>query len=136
MRGRKLLLQSMSALLAAGALTSCHVNDATAPLAPCTAPLTGVTVQFRSGEPTMFSWQPKCGLAGIVIETAGATAPGTDLWIVHDPDGHIAGPVSYGVTPASATLVLAATPMVAGKDYRIQFIGLNGLELYSAVFTQ
>lgn len=127
---------STAALLIAGLAAGCKVSNATAPLGPCTAALTGLTVQLQSGQPTLFDWSPDCSIGGVIVETAGTTAPGADLWIVHDPKGRIAAPVSYGVTPRNATEVLAPTPLVTGQRYRVHLLDGSGRELYMSDFTQ
>lgn len=136
MRARTIARTSVATLLIVGA-AGCRVSDATAPLGPCTTPPTGLTVQLQSGQPTLFDWAPDCSLGGIIVETAGTTTTsGSDVWIVSDPRAHIAGPVSYGVTPPKASVVLAPTPLVAGQRYRVHLIGANGTDLYASDFTQ
>jgi hypothetical protein len=134
MRGWTLARRSAAALLIMGAASACR--NVNAPVTPCSVPLTGMTIQMRSGEPTLFSWTPECTVSGVFVETSGTTAPGADLWIVHDPKSRIKAPVSYGVTPTNASEVLAPVPMVTGQRYRVHLIGVQGQELYSTDFTQ
>ncbi len=136
MRARTFARRSAAALIIAAAASGCRIGDATAPLAPCSAPLTGLTVQLQSGQPTLFSWAPECTIGGVIIETAGTVAPGADLWIINDPKGRIEAPVEYGVTPANANQVLDPTPMIAGQKYRIHLLDATGVELYASDFTQ
>jgi len=124
-----------AAVAIVGISSACRISDANAPLTPCDAPLTGITIQSQTGSPTQFDWMPECTLGGVLVETAGTTAPGADLWIIHDPKARIEGPVQYGVVPANASEVLAPTPMVTGQKYRIHLIGAAGQELYAADFT-
>lgn len=137
MRARTIAQASVAVLLIVGAAAGCRVSDATAPLGPCTAPPTGLTVQLQSGQPTLFDWSPDCTLGGVIVETAGTTTgAGSDVWIVNDPKAHIAGPVSYGVTPPKSNEVLAPVPLTAGQKYRVHLVGANGVELYASDFTQ
>ena len=128
--------RSAATLLIIGATASCRVSDANAPLVACDGPLTSITIQLSDVNPTSFSWAPRCSIGGIIVETNGATAPGADTWIVHDPNGRIAAPVSYGVVPANATEVLSPIPLVKGAKYRIHLINGSGLELLVSDFTQ
>ena len=128
--------RSLAALLFAGSVSGCRVSDANAPLATCDGPLTSMTIQLSGNEPTSFSWSPRCSIGGIIVETNGTTAPGADTWIVHDPNGRIAAPVSYGVVPDNATEVLSPIPLVKGSKYRIHLIDGSGLELFASDFTQ
>ena len=136
MRAMTFARRSVAALLIVGSAAGCRVSDANAPLAPCDGPLTGMTIQLSDVDPTTFSWSPRCSIGGIIVETNGATAPGADTWIVHDPNGRIAAPVSYGVVPENATEVLSPIPLVAGAKYRIHLIDGTGLELFASDFTQ
>ena len=136
MRARTIAPRSIAALLIIAATASCRVSDANAPLAACDGPLTGVTITLSDNAPTSFSWSPRCSIGGMIVETNGATAPGADTWIIHDPNGRIAAPVSYGVVPANATEVLAPVPLVAGQKYRVHVIDGSGLELFSSDFTE
>ena len=136
MHAKTIARRSVAALLIAGAVSGCRVSDANAPLVACDAPLTSITIQLSDVNPTSFSWAPRCTIGGIIVETNGATAPGADTWIVHDPNGRIAAPVSYGVGPDNATEVLSPVPLVKGSKYRIHLIDGSGLELIATDFTQ
>jgi len=137
MRATTIARRSIAVLIIAAAASACRISDATAPLGPCSEPLTGLTVQIQSGQPTLFSWDPECTLGGMIIETADTTTTqGSDLWIIHDPKGRIDGPVSYGVTPANASQVLDPLPLVAGRKYRVHLLDATGVELYASNFTQ
>jgi hypothetical protein len=136
MRASTIARRSAAALLIFGATTSCRTSDANAPLVTCDGPLTGMTIQLSDNQPTSFSWSPRCSIGGIIVETNGTTAPGADTWIVHDPNGRIAAPVSYGVVPENATEVLSPVPLVTGSKYRIHLIDGSGLELFASDFTQ
>jgi hypothetical protein len=124
-----------TAVAIVGVTSACRISDANAPLTPCSQPLSGITIQLQSGTPAQFEWSPECTLGGVVIETAGVTAPGADLWIISDPKARIEGPLQYGIVPTNASEVLASTPMVSGQKYRIHLIGAAGQELYAADFT-
>src|SRR4051812_42038089 len=115
MRAQTIARRSIAALLIIGAASSCRVSDANAPLVACDGPLTGMTIQLSDVQPTTFSWSPRCSIGGIIVETNGVTAPGADTWIVHDPNGRIAAPVSYGVVPENATEVLSPIQLVKGS---------------------
>ena len=137
MHARALLARSVAALVLVAAAASCRVNDATAPIGPCTERPSSIVIQFRDAQPTMFTWSPDCTVAGFVLEADSAVAGGGgDLWIIHDPKSRISAPLSYGVKPANATEVLAPTPLVTGRKYRLYLIDAQGHELYSASFTQ
>jgi hypothetical protein len=136
MRATSLARIAAAALVTVGTTSACHITDATSPPVPCSAPLTGIVVRFTTGSPTQFEWTPDCTLAGVILETAGTTAPGADMWIINDPKSRIEGPVQYGVVPSTATQVLAPVPMVTGQKYRVHLIGANGIELYASDFTQ
>ena len=136
MRATTIARRSIAALIIAAAAAGCRVSDATAPLGPCSEPLTGLTVQIQTGQPTLFSWDPECTVGGVIIETSGTTSPGSDLWIIHDPKGRIEGPVAYGVTPSNASQVLDPLPLAAGQKYRVHLLDGTGVELYASDFTQ
>jgi hypothetical protein len=136
MRGSSFARLAAAAVVIVGITSACRISDATAPPVPCSAPLTGIVVRFTTGSPTQFEWTPDCTLAGIILETAGTTAPGADMWIISDPKSRIEGPVQYGVVPSTATQVLAPVPMVTGQKYRVHLLGADGVELYTSDFTQ
>lgn len=136
MRGSSLARRAAAAVVLVAVTSACRISDANAPLTPCDAPLTGITIQLQAGSPAQFEWTPECTLGGVLVETAGTTAPGADLWIIHDPKARIEGPIQYGVVPTDASEVLASTPMVVGQKYRIHLIGAAGQELYAADFTR
>ena len=136
MRAWTFARRSAAALLIAGSVAGCRVSDANAPLVACDGPLTGMTITLSDVNPTSFSWSPRCSIGGIIVETNGTTAPGADTWIVHDPNGRISAPVSYGVVPDNATEVLSPIPLVKGAKYRIHLINGSGLELFASDFTQ
>lgn len=135
MRGSSFARLAAAAVVIVGVTSACRISDANAPLTPCSVPLTGITIQKQTGSPTQFEWTPECTLGGVIVETAGTTAPGADLWIISDPKARIEGPIQYGVVPTNASEVLASTPMVTGQKYRIHLIGAAGQELYAADFT-
>ncbi|MFL5562787.1 MAG: hypothetical protein ACJ79K_15050 [Gemmatimonadaceae bacterium] len=136
MRATSIARIAAAALVVVGTTSACHITDATSPPVPCSAPLTGISIRVTAGSPTQFEWTPDCNLAGIILETAGTTAPGADMWIISDSRSRIEGPVQYGVVPPTATQVLAPVPMVTGQRYRVHLIGADGVELYTADFTQ
>ena len=128
--------RSVAVLFIVGSAAGCRVSDANAPLSSCDGPLTTMTIQASDVNPTSFSWAPRCSIGGIIVETNGVTAPGADTWIVHDPNGRIAAPVSYGVVPENASEVLAPIPLVKGAKYRVHLLDGSGLELFATDFTQ
>lgn len=136
MTAMTLARRSVAALFIVGSAAGCRVSDANAPLSSCDGPLTTMTIQFSDVNPTSFSWAPRCSIGGIIVETNGATAPGADTWIVHDPNARIAAPVSYGVVPENATEVLAPIPLVKGAKYRVHLLDGSGLEIFATDFTQ
>ena len=136
MRGTTLARRAAAALLIVGVAGGCRASDSNAPVPTCDGPLTGMTIQLSDVNPTSFSWSPRCSIGGIIVETNGTVAPGADTWIVHDPNGRIAAPVSYGVVPTNATEVLSPIPLVKGSKYRIHLIDGSGLELFATDFTQ
>ena len=128
--------RSAAALLIIGTASSCRVSDANAPLTACDGPLTAMTIQLSDVQPTTFSWEPRCSIGGMIVETNGTTAPGADTWIVHDPSGRIAAPVTYGVVPENATEVLSPVPLVKGQKYRVHLLDGSGLEIFASDFTE
>lgn len=128
--------RSAAALLIIGATSSCRVSDANAPVVTCDGPLTAMTIQLSDVQPTSFSWSPRCSIGGMIVETNGTTAPGADTWIIHDPSGRIAAPVSYGVVPENASEVLSPVPLVAGQKYRVHLLDGSGLELFATDFVE
>lgn len=95
---------------------------------PCEATTTSVTVTVSGGAAPVFSWEPACPVAVLVIEppdTAQDTGDRWAVWTDEDSWGSpeqanlIHTPVTYGVRPPGVTLENAPLQLQAGRAYAL-----------------
>ena len=83
-------------------------------LAPCTGE---VAVSVSSGVTPTISWSPACGAMG--MQVLSAAQGGAAIWYIATSDGtnRMGSPVTYGRTPANATVLVAPQRLVVGQSY-------------------
>jgi hypothetical protein len=123
------------ALLLAGAV-SC--SESTAPPSSCDGP---ITVNVALTTSVKFGWSPACGVTNLTVTMVAATsADERAIWGFHVPEATPTGPaISYGVSPAHATVWQGPEALEVGETYRVTVMVLVGGDVEvangSATFT-
>jgi hypothetical protein len=99
---------------------SCSDSPAETIVEPC--PSDALTVQASAGLTPLFTWQPACGVAFLMVYPA---AGGGSLWTVYgDSEGASDNPipsgVRYGRTPDRGNTVAGPEPLRRGTEYQVQ----------------
>lgn len=90
-------------------------------LPECTGP---VSITATTGAHPRFTWTPSCQLEGVVVALPG---PGAVLWSVSSTTQRntIAPGVTYGRTPAQATVGTAPGVLTIGASYTVTLFWLD-----------
>jgi hypothetical protein len=98
-------------------------DDPTGVAAECTDDTGTVAVSVGPGLTPVFSWDPSCAVALLLVEQEASDQWGisTDEATWDDPSqaNRISPPITYGVTPASASELSAPEDLTAGVTYEL-----------------
>jgi hypothetical protein len=93
---------------------------------PCEAATTSVTVTVSGAASPVFTWEPACPVAMLLVEPPDTAQDTSDRWAVWTDEDTwdspeqvnlIHPPVTYGVRPPGITQENAPQALQAGRDY-------------------
>ena len=84
---------------------------------------TGLSVSASGGTSPVFSWNPDCGVAAIIVSEDASSSV---KWHVESPANEIESGVTFGIAPAGTVAVVPAAPLTPGTVYIVSLGVIRG----------